>query len=182
MTRPVVFLDRDGTLVHDPGYLSNPDDVRLIDGVAPALVELEAAGFARVIITNQSGIGRGKFGVSDFDAVQAELARQLGQAGASTDAAFHCPHLPDDGCACRKPATALHREAAARLDLDLATSWCVGDRISDVAAAAGVGGRAVLVLTGDGEKHAAAAARLDIPVVADLRAAVDLILATSRKP
>lgn len=182
MTRPVAFLDRDGTLVHDPGYLCSPDDVHLIDGVALALVELEAAGFARVIITNQSGMGRGKFGESDFDAVQAELARQLGDAGAFTDATFLCPHLPEDGCACRKPATALHREAAARLDLDLAASWCIGDRISDVAAAAGIGGQGILVLTGEGKQHAAAATRLDIPVVADLRAAVELILATNRKP
>ncbi len=182
MTRPVAFLDRDGTLVPDIGFMSSPEDVRLIDGVASALIDLETAGFARVIITNQSGIGRGKFAESDFDAVQAELARQLNQAGASTDAVFHCPHLPDAGCACRKPATALHREAAARLDLDLATSWCIGDRISDVTAAAGLGGRAVLVLTGEGEKHVEDAVRLGIPVVADLPAAVGLILAASRKP
>ncbi|MEO5824466.1 MAG: HAD-IIIA family hydrolase, partial [Gemmatimonadales bacterium] len=150
MTRKVVFLDRDGTLVPDIGFLGSPADVRLIDGVAAALIALEAAGFARVIITNQSGIDRGKFTERDFDAVQAELGRQLAQAGASTDAAFHCPHLPDAGCACRKPATALHREAAARFNLDLPSSWCIGDRISDVTAAAGFGGRAVLVLTGEG--------------------------------
>ncbi|MBA2292619.1 MAG: HAD-IIIA family hydrolase [Gemmatimonadales bacterium] len=176
MTRPAIFLDRDGTLVHDPGYLASPHHVRLIDGVAAALVELDAAGFARVIITNQSGIGRGKFAVSDYDAVQVELARQLAAAGASTDGAFFCPHLPDAGCACRKPATGLHREAAARLDLDLAASWCIGDRISDVTAAAGLGARSVLVLTGEGKKHEEAAGRLGISVVADLGTAVAMIL------
>lgn len=177
MSRPAVFLDRDGTLNQDTGYLSSPSDVVLIDGVPDALARLETAGYARVIVTNQSGIGRGLIAPLDFDAVQAELTRQLTLGGAAVEASFHCPHLPDAGCACRKPGTALHREAAARLDLELASSWCVGDRISDVTAAAGFGGRAILVLTGHGGQHAQAAGDLGIPVAADLRAAVELILA-----
>lgn len=177
MSRPAVFLDRDGTLVHDPGYLRDPAGVKILPGVSRAVEQLAEAGFARVIITNQSGIGRGILDVAAFDRVQAELVAQLTRADASIDGCFHCPHLPTDGCVCRKPGTALHREAAARLDLDIARSWCVGDRMSDVNAAAELGCRAALVMTGEGADHASAARSAGIPVVDDLAAAVVLILA-----
>jgi D-glycero-D-manno-heptose 1,7-bisphosphate phosphatase len=174
--RPGVFLDRDGTIIEDPGYLKDPSQVRLIPGAAEALVRLEAAGYRRIVITNQSGIGRGLYDRDAFDAVQREVERQLAEHGASVDATYHCPHLPDAGCPCRKPGTAIHREAAARFGLDLARSWCVGDRPADFMAATELGAGGMLVRTGEGERHATTAAGLGIPVAADLAAATRRIL------
>lgn len=173
--RPAVFLDRDGTLIEDPGYLADPAGVVLLPGVVEALDALTRLGFLRIVVTNQSGIGQGRFTEADFDAVQREVERQLGAHGVTLDATYHCPHRREDGCACRKPGTALHREAAARFDIDLAASWCVGDRPGDLLPARALGGRAVLVRTGEGAHHAREADDLGIPVVADLRAAVAVI-------
>lgn len=173
---PAVFLDRDGTLIEDPGYLADPARVRLLPGVPDALRRLSEAGYTRIVVTNQSGIGRGRYTTADFLAVEAEMERQLAATGATVDAAYHCPHLPTDGCACRKPGTDLHRSAAAAHHLDPAASWCIGDREGDILAAAALGARAILVLTGEGARHVETAAAHGIPVVADLAAAVAHIL------
>lgn len=175
--RPAVFLDRDGTLIEDPGYLSDPSGVRLLPGVPEALRLLEAAGYARIVVTNQSGIGRGLFDEAAFHRVEAELARQLAEHGATTDRTYFCPHLPDAGCACRKPGTAHHRAAAAAFGLDLRRSWCIGDRTGDLDAAPDLGARALLVETGEGAAHREAAGARSIPVVPDLLAAVRHLLA-----
>ncbi len=92
--RPAVFLDRDGTLVDDPGYLSDPGLVKLLPGTGPALVRLAGAGYARVVVTNQSGIGRGLFTEEDFQEVTARLAALLDETGAGLEATYHCPHAP----------------------------------------------------------------------------------------
>lgn len=173
--RPAVFLDRDGTLIEDPGYLADPSGVVPLPGAADALRALAAHGYVRVVITNQSGIGRGFFTEAEFRAVQAEVERQFRDRGATLDAVFHCPHQANDGCACRKPGTALHREAAERFGIDLARSWCIGDRMGDVEAARALGARAVLVRTGVGELNADEARAAGIPVVADLAAAVEFL-------
>jgi D-glycero-D-manno-heptose 1,7-bisphosphate phosphatase len=175
--RPVVFLDRDGTLIEDPGYLDDPAGVHLLPGVPEALRALQGAGYARIVITNQSGIGRGRFTEAAFHRVEAELARQLAEHGASTDRTYWCPHLPDAGCACRKPGTAHHRSAANEHGLDLARSWCIGDRLGDIAAAPALGGRAILVATGEGHRHLEAARARGVPVAGDLLAAVRFLLA-----
>lgn len=174
--RPAVFLDRDGTLIEDPGYLADPAGVRLLPGVPEALRRLTAAGVARVVITNQSGIGRGLYDEIAFRAVEAEMEHQLAAAGATIDAVYHCPHTTDAGCDCRKPGVALHRQAIAALGLDPLRSWCVGDRLGDVHAAAALGARAILVRTGEGPAHEAVARAEGIPVVPDLAAAVELVL------
>lgn len=166
------FLDRDGTLVEDPGFLSDPARVRLLPGVAEALRDLEAMGMLRIVVTNQSGIGRGHFAESDLAAVHAEIARQLAAQSASITAWYHCPHLPDAGCACRKPGTLLHETAIAEHGIDPEASWCIGDRLSDVVPAATLGARAILVESGDGPRHADDAHARGIPVVPDLRGAV----------
>jgi D-glycero-D-manno-heptose 1,7-bisphosphate phosphatase len=171
-----VFLDRDGTLIDDPGFLADPAGVQILPGVLDALNRLQVAGVRRVVVTNQSGIGRGLLTPTEVGAVHAEIDRQCAVAGVSLDGWYLCPHRPEDGCACRKPGTLLHSQAAAALDLDLAASWCVGDRLSDVTAAAAIGGRAILVRTGDGRAHESAVRDRGIPVVDDLAAAVDLIL------
>ncbi|MEP6591842.1 MAG: HAD family hydrolase [Gemmatimonadota bacterium] len=168
MSQRAIFLDRDGTLIDDPGYLSDPSQVVLLPGTAGALAQLRDAGFALVVITNQSGIGRGLYTRADFVLVQEELERQLDREGVWFDLVLHCPHTADAGCLCRKPGTALHREAVARLDLDASRSWFIGDRPGDVLPARSLGGRPLLVRTGVGARHADEAARLQIPSVANL--------------
>jgi D-glycero-D-manno-heptose 1,7-bisphosphate phosphatase len=177
--RPAAFLDRDGTLIEDPGHLADPAGVVLLPGVVEALQELTRLGYLRIIVTNQSGIGQGIFTEADFAAVQSEVERQLLVHGVTIDAVYHCPHRREDNCECRKPGTALHRQAAARFEIDLARSWCVGDRPTDLMPSRALGGRAVLVRTGDGATHVLEAERLGFPVAADLRAAVGRFAASA---
>ncbi len=174
-----VFLDRDGTLIEDPGFLGDPAGVRLLTGTATALKQLRRQGYRLVVVTNQSGIGRGILTEEQVAAVHREIDRQLAMEGVGVDAWYLCPHRPDAGCYCRKPGTLLHRRAAEALGLDLARSWCIGDRISDVETAGALGARAMLVLTGEGAAHEAAARLAGIPVAADLRAAAARIVADS---
>jgi D-glycero-D-manno-heptose 1,7-bisphosphate phosphatase len=141
--RRYVFLDRDGTLVADPGYVHRIEDYALLPGVPEALHELCAAGFRLAIVTNQSGIGRGYYGMAEFERFQARLLADLGRAGVNVDATYLCPHVPGDGCACRKPAPALLERARTELDADLEQSWVIGDAQSDVELAARAGCRAV---------------------------------------
>src|SRR5262245_56217050 len=105
--RPAVFLDRDGTLVVERGYLSDPDDIELLPGVAHALRRLEAAGYPLVVVSNQSGVGRGLFPESRVHEAMARLRLALRQGGVELDAVYFCPHRPEAGCACRKPGTLL---------------------------------------------------------------------------
>jgi histidinol-phosphate phosphatase family protein len=168
--RPAIFLDRDGTLVEEVGYLADPARVRLIPGAAAALIGLERAGYLRIVITNQSGIGRGMYPEAAFEATHAEIVRQLGAAGATVDASYHCPHRPDAGCTCRKPGTALHREAIASFAIDVAASWCIGDQMRDLEPALELGCHAMLVGTGQGARHREAALAMGATVVDDLAA------------
>jgi D-glycero-D-manno-heptose 1,7-bisphosphate phosphatase len=174
--KPAVFLDRDGTLIDDPGFLGDPAGVVLLPSVPDALIRLQEAGFALVVISNQSGIGRGILSVSQVAAVNAEVSRLLEAMGVTIDGWYWCPHLPTDDCGCRKPGTDNHKIAARELGLDLSKSWCVGDRFSDISAAAAIGARGLLVLSGDGPQHADRAILQELPVLTDLAAAADLIL------
>lgn len=168
--RRAVFLDRDGTLIEEVGYLGDPARVRLIPGAAAALLGLEEAGYLRIVITNQSGIGRGMYPAAAYLATQAEVVRQLGETGATVDASYHCPHLPQAGCTCRKPGTALHREAIASFGIDVTASWCIGDQLRDLEPAAELGCRAMLVGTGRGARDRDAALAMGATVVDDLAA------------
>jgi D-glycero-D-manno-heptose 1,7-bisphosphate phosphatase len=168
-----VFLDRDGTLIEDRHYLGNPEGVVLLPGVSGALRRLADAGWARIVVTNQSGIGRGRFDRAAFDATDAAMQAYLAADGAAIDATYCCPHAPDAGCLCRKPGTALHREAAATWNIDLARSCCIGDRPSDVAPAREFGALGILVGAVDGDP---AQAQAPHALIADnLAAAVDLL-------
>lgn len=175
--RPAVFMDRDGTIIVERSYLADPEGVSLVPGVTSALADLRAAGLALVIVTNQSGIARGLYSQADYDAVAARLEAVLAEAGTPVDGTEHCPHHPDvtGPCDCRKPATGMHRRAAAALGLDLTRSYFVGDKVTDVLPARELGGQGVLVRTGYGREH-----ERSVPegtrVVDDLRAAADLIL------
>lgn len=176
--RAAAFLDRDGTIVHDPGFLRDPDAVQLLEGAAGAIRRLNEAGWLVVTISNQSGIARGLYTTADYHAVQRRLEALLAERHARIDASFFCPHHPEvtGPCACRKPGTKLFEDARRALGIDFARSWFVGDRPSDVAPARALGGHGLLVLTGQGPTHRGAAETLDIPEAADLEAAVEAIL------
>jgi len=159
---PAVFLDRDGTLIDDVGYLDRAEQVALYPWSADALRLLKRAGFAIVVITNQSGVARGLYAESAVHDVHAHLDAELALGGASVDAWYHCPHHIDAvdaayrlDCDCRKPKPGMLTRAAAALGLDLARSTVVGDRWSDVAAARAVGAAGILVRTGAGADEAA---------------------------
>jgi D-glycero-D-manno-heptose 1,7-bisphosphate phosphatase len=145
--RPAVFFDRDGTLIEDRHYLADPEGIRLVPGATAAIRQLRAAGFAVVIVTNQSGIARGLVTWHQYDAVKRRLDAMLGADGAPVDATYVCPHHPDvtGPCSCRKPGTELFTTAARDLDLDLASSYLVGDRWRDVEAALALGAHGILV-------------------------------------
>lgn len=136
-----VFLDRDGTIIADSGYIARPEDVHLLPGAAAALHALQAAGWRLVVVTNQSGIGRGLLTHEDYQRVTDRMRWMLRLAGVRLDAVLCCPHLPEDGCDCRKPKPGMLMLAAAELGLDLSRSVMVGDKESDLQAgkAAGVG-------------------------------------------
>ena len=170
-----VFLDRDGTIAEDPGFLHEPGEVRLLPGAAAAIRRLNDAGWLVVTVSNQSGIARGLYDAAAYAAVQHRLVELLTQHGARLDGAYFCPHHPDvtGPCDCRKPGLRLFRDAAVELDLDLAHCYWVGDRVSDIepARTLGADGHGLLVSTGRGGGHAAGARALGFPVVSDLAAA-----------
>ena len=138
------FLDRDGTLMEDSGFIGDPARIVVLPGVAEALVALADAGFERIVVTNQSGVARGFFGEPDVVDVHRELAARLAPAGASIDAFYYCAHL-DEGCDCRKPAPGMIRRAVAERDVDLTRSVVFGDRGGDIALAHAVGIPGILV-------------------------------------
>ncbi len=152
-----VFIDRDGTVTEERSYMSDPDQVVLLPGAATALSDLREAGFKLVIVTNQSGIARGLYSEDEYHAVAKRLDDLLVEAGSPVDVTMYCPHHPDFGpaCECRKPATGMHRQAAAELGIDLAESYYVGDKVADVTPAHELGGVGVLVRTGYGEEESA---------------------------
>ena len=144
MTRPrAAFLDRDGTLMEDSGFVGDPQRVRVLDGVPEALRMLADAGYLRVVVTNQSGVARGFFGEPDVVRVNEELSRRLAADGAAIDAYYYCIHL--DECDCRKPKPGMITRAADDLGIDVQNSVLFGDRRSDVELANAVGIPAVLV-------------------------------------
>jgi D-glycero-D-manno-heptose 1,7-bisphosphate phosphatase len=157
---PAVFLDRDGTIIDDVGYLDRAEDVAVYPWSADALRLLKRGGFAIVVITNQSGVARGFYPESAVHDVHAHLTEALARGGAVVDAWYHCPHHVDAvdaayrlDCDCRKPKPGMLQQAAAALGLDLGRSVVVGDRWSDVAAAHAVGAAGVLVRTGAGARE-----------------------------
>ncbi|MBI3620916.1 MAG: lipopolysaccharide heptosyltransferase II [Nitrospirae bacterium] len=150
--RPVVFLDRDGTLNRDVGYLSNPEQLELFPGVGAALRALKEAGAQTIIVTNQSGIARGVLTEATLRLIHERLSALLRAEGASVDAVFYCPHHPDDGCRCRKPETELIDRAKRQLGLALDHAYVVGDKLADARLAHRIGAKSVLVRTGHGEQ------------------------------
>jgi len=178
---PALFLDRDGVVIVDKDYLSDPEGVELVPGAAAAMARAARAGYLLIGLSNQSGLGRGRFGQAELEAVMARVDRELSRQGVALDAMYYCPHAPEAGCRCRKPGPGLLEEAAASFRWEAARSWVVGDKASDVELGRRHGLGAVLVGTGYGAGEAAcvSAGWPADPLVrqaADLAAAVELIL------
>jgi len=181
--KPTVFLDRDGTLNAEVGFVARPEQLRVLPGVREALERLSAAGNRLVVVTNQSGIARGLYDQRDLAAVHAALHEAL---DGLPEAYLHCPHHPDGGlgyggeCACRKPGAGLLHQARELLGVDFAGGVIIGDSARDLLMARGLPLRTVLVRSGkpvDGQRDALRAAGL-VPdhEAADLAAAVDWLL------
>ena len=165
------FFVRDGTLIHDADYCSDPKQVKIFDGVPAALRKLKQRGYKIIVITNQSGIGRGFFTEQQYRAVEAEVSRQIG--GDLIDATYFCPDVPGQPSQCRKPAPGMVLQAAREHDVDLARSFFVGDKEIDAECAHNAGVRAIRVRTGFDKMTDGSCADW---TAEDVAAAVDLIL------
>jgi D-glycero-D-manno-heptose 1,7-bisphosphate phosphatase len=141
-----VFIDRDGTIMEDTDYCSDPKDVRIFPGVVEALRRLKSRGFKLIIITNQSGIGRGLFTLDQYRVVESEVLRQLGDG--LVDATYYCPDAPGQDSTCRKPAPGMVVKATQDHQIDLSRSFLIGDKEVDVECAHNAGVRAIRVRTG----------------------------------
>lgn len=172
----LVILDRDGVVNHDsPDYIRSARHWQPIEGSLEAMARLTHTGYQVVIASNQSGLGRGLFGYDALFAMHDKLTALLGDYGGRVDGIFFCPHAPDDGCECRKPATGMFREIARRLQVTLTQVPVVGDSLKDVRAARAAGARPILVRTGAGEETESAGDKtlMDVPVFDNLAAVVD---------
>jgi histidinol-phosphate phosphatase family protein len=141
--RRAVFLDRDGTVAKDVHYCRHVDDFVLLPGVPQAIRLLNESGFKAIVVTNQSGVGRGYFTEETLSHIHQKMTEELGKHGARVDAIYHCPHHPDDDCACRKPKPALLLKAAQDMDIRLDLSYMIGDDPKDVEAGRSAGCRTV---------------------------------------
>jgi D-glycero-D-manno-heptose 1,7-bisphosphate phosphatase len=169
----LVILDRDGVINEDSAdFIKSPDEFIPIPGALEAIAALNSAGFTVVIATNQSGLARGLFDDEDLDDIHAKLDVLLAEHGGSIDAVFLCPHGPDDGCDCRKPAPGLLRQIAAHYGVDLSGVPAVGDSIRDLQAASTAGAMPVLVRTGNGTASERDPAAEGMPTHDDLAAFV----------
>ena len=186
-TSAAVFLDRDGTINEEVGYLDRLDKLQLLPGVDEAVRLINRSGMKTVVVTNQSGIGRGLFDEAFVGEVHAEMSRMLGEVGAVIDGFYFCPHHPTEGiggyrrsCSCRKPAPGMLLRAAAELAIDLSRSYMIGDMAKDVEAGQRAGAKGILVRTGYGKDVEADSAAPD-HIASDLLAAVRWILGQGRK-
>jgi D-glycero-D-manno-heptose 1,7-bisphosphate phosphatase len=160
MSRAAIFLDRDGVIVDDPGYVHRVEDLVLLPGVIDGLLQLRSAGYALVIVTNQSGIARGFFTEAHYRTFTDALLTRLHESGVDIDAVHHCSHLPDAAvaayaidCDCRKPRPGLLLRAIEELGLDPARSFMVGDKPSDIEAGRAAGLRASFLIADAGTAH-----------------------------
>jgi D-glycero-D-manno-heptose 1,7-bisphosphate phosphatase len=177
-----VFVDRDGTIIEELGYLSDPDKVRLMPDAAASISKLNRKGIPVVIISNQAGVARGLFTQDDLERVNERVLALLASRDAHVDAAYYCPHHPDFDvdCACRKPRPGLLLKAASDMGIDLSRSFMVGDRLIDMQAGKSAGTSTVFLRTGYGRKELEESrtevAKTADRVCDDLAQAVDWIL------
>lgn len=154
--RRYILLDRDGTIIVEKNYLSTVDGVELLPGAVEGLRRLQDAGFGLIVVTNQSGIARGKLTLDTLAEIHAELRRLLAAGGVRIDAFYCCPHVPEDHCECRKPKPLLAFRAASDFGFDLGRSFVIGDKPADIDLGRNCGAHTVLVRTGYGREFEAA--------------------------
>jgi D-glycero-D-manno-heptose 1,7-bisphosphate phosphatase len=148
----LVILDRDGTInVDSDAFIKTPEEWQPLPGALEAIARLNHAGWHVAVASNQSGLGRGLFDVASLNAIHAKMHKAVAAMGGRIDAVFYCPHSPDEGCQCRKPAPGLFEQIGERFGVDLRTAHVVGDTVRDLQAGAAVGCQPNLVLTGKGE-------------------------------
>jgi D-glycero-D-manno-heptose 1,7-bisphosphate phosphatase len=176
MKRPAIFLDRDGTLIEEVSYLSRVEDLRLFPFSANAVWRLKDAGFRMIVVTNQSGIGRGLYTEATMHEINRAIQDELSGA---VDAFYFCPHVPGSGCECRKPKVGMITAAARELEVSLQDSWMVGDKASDIGTGKSAGLLTALVLTGYGAQHKEQSDCLPDVIVEDLGKAADEIIRRS---
>ena len=178
--RSAVFLDRDGVINENRSeYVRSWDEFRFLPGALASLARLARSPFAIVVLSNQSAINRGLVSRSEVDAINGRMVRQVEANGGRVDGVYVCPHRPDEACSCRKPEPGLLHQAASELDIDLASSYLVGDALCDMQAALSARCVPLLVLTGRGQEELVSAhgARVvDFVYFPDLPQAVDFIL------
>jgi len=151
--RPFLLLDRDGTIIAEKNYLSDPDEVEIIPGVIEGLTRLQAEGFGFVVVTNQSGIGRGYFTEENMRSVNNRMCELLAQFGIVIDGIFFCPHHPDAKCFCRKPAPGMVRKAMDELGFSIKNTALVGDKSCDIELGKSLGLTSILVKSGYGSEQ-----------------------------
>ena len=177
MKRRFVILDRDGTIIDECSYLDDPRQVKLIAGAAEALRRLRSMGLGLAVVTNQSAVGRGLINEERLNEIHRRLVEILNSEGVQLDGLYYCPHKPDDQCWCRKPRTGLIERAADELSFDLAETFVVGDKASDIEMGRRAGAVTFLVRTGYGTEAAGDPAAAPDHVVADLAEAAEKIAA-----
>jgi len=160
-----VFLDRDGTLIEEVDFLSRIEELRLFPFTRDAVDLLKSNGFRLIVITNQSGIGRGLFDAEAMHAIHRQIQFELDDA---IDGFYYCPHLPEGGCNCRKPNLGMIEAAGRDLSIDMSSSWFVGDKDLDVEIGLNAGVRTILVETGYGRDHAKTLKRMPDRIAANL--------------
>lgn len=134
-----IFLDRDGVINIDKAYVSKIEDFEFCEGVFETLQHFQTLGYLLIIVTNQSGIGRGYYSEADFQTLTAWMQKELLQVKVKIDAVYHCPHAPEAHCECRKPKSGMFKEAIKAFDIDVTHSWMIGDKQTDIEAALGAG-------------------------------------------
>jgi D-glycero-D-manno-heptose 1,7-bisphosphate phosphatase len=181
--KKAVFLDRDGTINVEKHYLIEPDEFEFVPGVPTALKRLQDAGFLLIVVTNQSGVARGYFDMAAVERLHSHMQQLLSQNGVRLSGIYCCPHHPTAGvgeyltdCNCRKGKPGMLQQAARELEIDLQSSFMIGDKEADFLAGLAAGCTSYLVRTGYGEKWKASAKEHGVHIVSDLSAAVDLIL------
>jgi D-glycero-D-manno-heptose 1,7-bisphosphate phosphatase len=176
--RRLVILDRDGVVnVDSAEYVKSPAEWQPLPGSLEAIADLSRAGFDVVVVTNQSGIGRGLFTAAQLEAVHARMRDAVAEAGGRLSGIYYCPHHPDEGCTCRKPLPGLLEQVAVDFAQSLEGVPFIGDKLSDVLAAEAAGARPICVRTGLDPEACEAAARRGAAVFSDLRSAVTALLA-----
>ena len=176
MKKPAVFVDRDGTLIEEVNFLSRLEDLRVFPFTSTAIKLLKDKGFLVIVLTNQSGIARGKYSEADMHAIHNQIQAEV---GGLIDAFYYCPHLPSAECDCRKPNLGMIESANSEFEIDMERSWMIGDKNLDVEIAKNAGIKSVLVLTGYEMKHRAQLANEPDLVVENFGVAIESLVSST---